>query len=283
MTAWQARSAPIRARLLAQGTGWRAEEVICRCGPLDQPFEERHDWTAVAAVVGGVFTYRSDRGRAVMTSGSLMLGSAGQSFQCGHEHGTGDRCISFHFSPDFIEEVVSGLKGIDRTAFTRPGLAPVERLLPLLTEAQFLARSPDPLHGEQLALAMAAAAFSLDQDAIPAPPNAGEEAGACQAVRIIEDRLAETLTIAGLARDVGMTRRRFATCFRRAIGVTPYNYILSRRLEAAAERLRTGSGSVLEIALDAGFGDLSEFTRRFRAKYGSPPGAYRRLAGGVRC
>jgi AraC-like DNA-binding protein len=34
---------------------------------------------------------------------------------------------------------------------------------------------------------------------------------------------------------------------------------------------------VLQIALETGFGDLSEFTRRFRAKFGRPPGAYRRM------
>jgi transcriptional regulator GlxA family with amidase domain len=124
---------------------------------------------------------------------------------------------------------------------------------------------------------MAAAALGLDQDAVLASPDARDEARAGQAVRIIEARLTEPLTIVGLAREVGMTRRRFATCFRRVIGVTPYSYILSRRIEGAAERLRTASASVLDIALEMGFGDLSEFSRRFRAKYGVAPGGYRRL------
>src|SRR2546430_5544229 len=30
----------------------------------------------------------------LMTPGSLLLGNAGQCFECGHEHGLGDRCLS---------------------------------------------------------------------------------------------------------------------------------------------------------------------------------------------
>jgi AraC-like DNA-binding protein len=266
-------------RLLAQGSGWRVQEVICSSGPADRPFDERHGWTSVAAVMAGVFTYRSDRGRAVMAPGALMLGTAGQCFQCSHEHGTGDQCVSFHFSPEFTEEIAAGLKRVTRTAFARPRLAPADRLLSLLSEARALARVPDPLRAEQLALSIGAAALALDQDTVLAHSSARDEARAGQAVRIIEARLAEPLTIADLAREVGMTRRRFATCFRKVIGVTPYSYILSRRLESAAERLQIGSARVLDIALDMGFGDLSEFTRRFHAKYGRPPGDYRRLMG----
>jgi AraC family transcriptional regulator len=267
---------PMTARLLAEGEGWRTQEVICRCGPDDQPFEERHGWTSVAAVLAGVFTYRTGPGRAILAPGALLLGEAGRCFECGHEHASGDRCVSFHFSPDFIDEILGGLKGARRSGFRRASVPPTERLLPLLAEARALAKAPDPLRAEQLALGVASAAFALDHDVAITVPSLSDEARAARAARIIEARYAEPLTIAGLAREVGLTRRRFATAFKAVVGATPYNYILIRRLEAAAERLRGGAGSTLEVALDTGFGDLSEFTRRFRARYGRPPGLYRR-------
>jgi hypothetical protein len=31
-----------------------------------------------------------------------MLGNDRQCFECGHEHGDGDRCVSFYFEPDFF-------------------------------------------------------------------------------------------------------------------------------------------------------------------------------------
>jgi AraC-like DNA-binding protein len=122
----------------------------------------------------------------------------------------------------------------------------------------------------------AGTALALDADAAPRPGDGREVARAAAAARIIEARYAEPLTIAGLAREVGLTQRRLAHVFRQSVGVTPYNYIIGRRLDAAAARLLAGPEGVLEIALDVGFGDLSEFTRRFRSRFGRPPAAFRR-------
>lgn len=269
---------PTTTRLIAEGPDWRVEEVVCRAGPGDRAFEERHDWTAIAAVVGGVFTYRTHAGRALMTPGAVLLGEPGRCFECGHEHSAGDRCVSVHLSPALAEAVLGDLAGARRLGFRGPSLPPAEGLAPMMAEARALLAAPEPLRAEQFALGIAAAAFGLEQDAPRKPPSAAETARAAGAVKIIEAQLAEPLSIAGLADAVGLGRRRFASAFRAAVGVSPYAYILARRLEAAAERLRTSRRPVLDIALDVGFGDLSEFTRRFSARFGRPPGRYARAA-----
>ncbi|HSZ51983.1 MAG TPA: helix-turn-helix transcriptional regulator [Caulobacteraceae bacterium] len=265
-----------RSLLIAEGQGWRAAEVVCLAGPADRPFEEQHAWTSVAAVLDGVFTYRSHRGRALMTPGSLLLGEGGTCFHCGHEHSTGDRCVAFHFGPDLVDETLSGFPERRASRFAAPNLPPLERLLPLLSRARTLAASRDPLEAEDLALGMARAAFAVDGEMASRMPTAREEAKAAEAVRIIDAASADPLTVEGLAAAVGLGRQRFALAFRRTVGVTPYNYVLRRRLEAAAERLRAGPEPVLAVALDVGFGDLSEFTRRFRRHFGVSPGAWRR-------
>ena len=266
-----------RSLPIAEGEGWRAAVVVCAAGPGDRPFEERHAWTSVAAVLDGVFTYRSHRGRSLMTPGALLLGEAGTCFQCGHEHATGDRCVAFHFAPDLVGETLSGLGGRRAQGFAAPSLPPLERLLPLSSRAKTLAHSRDPLEAEVLALDMARAAFAVDGELASRAPTTREEAKAAEAVRIIDGAFADPLTVAGLAAAVGLGRQRFAVAFRRTVGVTPYNYVLRRRLEAAAERLRAGTDPVLCVALDVGFGDLSEFTRRFRRHFGVSPGAWRRM------
>ena len=43
----------------------------------------------------------------------------------------------------------------------------------------------------------------------------------------------------------------------------------------AARRLKTSKDSVLAVALDSGFGDLSTFNARFRATFGTTPSKYR--------
>jgi AraC family transcriptional regulator len=78
-------------RLLARGDRWTVKDVVCTSGPGDRSFEEQHSQVSIAIVVAGTFQYRSTTGRALMTPGSLLLGNAGHCFECGHEHGRGDR------------------------------------------------------------------------------------------------------------------------------------------------------------------------------------------------
>ncbi len=282
MTVAEPDPSALSIRAIAEGEGWRVVDVTCRSGPADRPYQELHHWTSIAVVLSGTFTYRSDRGRALMTPGSLLLGSAGTCFECGHEHGRGDRCIAFQFSRDLFEETASTLRGHAAARFSNARLPPLESLLPVLAEVRALAGAPDVLHAEELALSVASQALAIDNDLAEAPPAARDERRVAQAVQIIEARYAQPLSIAGLAREVGMGRRRFASAFRHVVGVTPYNYLLNLRLAAAARCLEDqaleeqAQCSVLEIALDAGFGDLSEFTRRFRARFGRPPALYRR-------
>lgn len=45
----------LRARVLAQGAGWRVMDVVCNAGPADRPFEEQHELVGVAFVTAGTF------------------------------------------------------------------------------------------------------------------------------------------------------------------------------------------------------------------------------------
>jgi transcriptional regulator GlxA family with amidase domain len=48
------------------------------------------------------------------------------------------------------------------------------------------------------------------------------------------------------------------------------------RLRGAAVKLATESVKVIDVALDSGFGDLSNFNRTFHAEFGVSPRDYRR-------
>jgi AraC family transcriptional regulator len=104
-------------RPLARGDGWSVNDVICTSGPDDRPFEELFCGVSIAIVVAGTFQYRTVTGRELMTPGSLLPGNPGQRFECGHEHGTGDRCIAFRFAPDYFERIAADL-GASRTMNT---------------------------------------------------------------------------------------------------------------------------------------------------------------------
>lgn len=50
---------------------------------------------------------------------------------------------------------------------------------------------------------------------------------------------------------------------------------MGARLREAAMRIALEPGRILDIALDSGFGDVSNFNRAFRSEFGMSPRAYR--------
>ena len=155
-------------RQLAQGPGWKAIEVVCTSGAGDRPYEEEHADHCVALVAGGTFTYRSDQGRAMMTPGALLLGNRGACFECGHEYGRGDRCISFHFSEKRWQGLIEELHGGQGASFVAPKLPPRQDLAPLYADAESASAQGDEHALEETGLRLAAAALlGGDRNALP--------------------------------------------------------------------------------------------------------------------
>ncbi|MBA2479181.1 MAG: helix-turn-helix transcriptional regulator [Planctomycetes bacterium] len=95
------------------------------------------------------------------------------------------------------------------------------------------------------------------------------------ALRHIDDHLAETHYVAALAARCAMGPHWFTTRFRTVIGQTPAQYIIDRRIVAAALRLSYGDDAIDDIARDCGFTDRSHFSRLFTRRRGIAPAAYR--------
>ena len=147
-------------RTLASGPGWHVSDVMCTAGAGDRPFEETHRDFCVAAVTSGTFRYRAQQGTAMLAPGSLLLGNPGTCYECGHEHGSGDRCLSFHFGPAYMERIVADVPGARKLAFEAPRLPPLPALAPLLAEAEAARDMADNDAFEELSLRIAGAAVA---------------------------------------------------------------------------------------------------------------------------
>ena len=99
-------------------------------------------------------------------------------------------------------------------------------------------------------------------------------------VRAIERHPDGRLTLDRLARSADLSPYHFLRTFERVTGVTPHQYVLRARLREAATRLTADPSKVLDVALDCGFGDVSNFNRAFRTEFGDAPTGFR--AGGRR-
>jgi len=273
--------------LLSSGPGWSVHDVRCTSGPQDRPFEEQHREVVIAVVTSGTFTYRTTQGAAVLAPGSALLGNSGHCFECGHEHGVGDRCLSFRFAPELVESVLAELPSLRRIGFALPCLPPIPALIPVVAEAEAARQGDSDVSLEEMALGVVATvAGALAQANLPSRSKRGageaarrrrDEKRVTEALRRIEAESDRPLSLRELARDAAMSPYHFLRTFRSVAGVTPHQFLLHTRLQRAAARLRCSSERISAIAADAGFNDLSTFNRRFRRLIGTNPGDRQRL------
>jgi AraC family transcriptional regulator len=96
------------------------------------------------------------------------------------------------------------------------------------------------------------------------------------AIALLNNGMRE-LSVAAIARRVGVHPVHLARTFRAFFGCTPGDYVRERRCQRAAHLLSHTRRPIAEVALASGFADQSHFTRQFRRVIGVPPAEFRRL------
>jgi len=93
---------------------------------------------------------------------------------------------------------------------------------------------------------------------------------------MVEENLGSVWTLTDLARQSGLSPYHFLRTFEQVSGLTPHQYVRRLRLAEAAVRLSDGDVKALDIAVDSGFNDASNFSRAFRAEIGMTPRDFRK-------
>jgi AraC-like DNA-binding protein len=91
----------------------------------------------------------------------------------------------------------------------------------------------------------------------------------------IEEHLHESISLSDLALQGGLSLYYFARRFKDVVGLSPKQYILTKRLERAYLLLAQGNLSVSEVAYQTGFTDQSHLVRYFKKYWGLTPNALR--------
>lgn len=96
-----------------------------------------------------------------------------------------------------------------------------------------------------------------------------------QIFRYIEEHYREKLSLEEVAGEVFMAPTSFSRYFSREMGVSFINYVTMIRMEYALQELLVSDHPISDIALDNGFGSVSQFNKNFRKKYGMSPSEYK--------
>jgi AraC family transcriptional regulator len=271
-----ANATPVE-RVIAGGKDWRLSELTCHAGPHDRPFEERHGDVAIAAVVAGSFTYSTDSGRSLLHPGAVLLGNSGTCFECAHDHGTGDRCVSFQLSPEYFAEISATAAGSSRYRFPAAMLPVAKHVTPAIVRLESMAYGDLPLRIEEAVASLTATVIAAVSGHIASRgrTSARDERRVAEVVRYMEQYATEPLDLDRLAKVAFLSKYHFLRTFRRTIGVSPYQFLLTLRMRRAALRLIGSSASIASIGFESGFGDLSTFNGHFRELFGMSPRDYR--------
>lgn len=93
--------------------------------------------------------------------------------------------------------------------------------------------------------------------------------------RYINTHYAKPIRIETLLPIAGCSRSRFGTLFARFFKMSPSEYILRTRINAAREKLDNTDELITDIAVECGFCDHSHFIKTFKRLRGMTPRKYR--------
>lgn len=161
------------------------------------------------------------------------------------------------------------------------------QLLPRAEESETILRSlvrqaaSQQPQREQVVRALLQTLIALTAQAIaPRPqPIPGQVQGSADlfsyplqaAIAFMRTRLTQRLSTPQLAQVANFSAGHFARQFKREVGISPAEYHLRLRLEAARDELRQLDFSVTDVAMRYGFSSSQHFSRAFRQTFGMTP------------
>ncbi len=95
-----------------------------------------------------------------------------------------------------------------------------------------------------------------------------------RALKFIDGNLSDEITLDRLAKEAAMNKTYFSTVFKKFNGISPWEYIVIKRVEMAIGLLKSTELKKLEIAERCGFNSASNFYKTFKKVTGKPPEYY---------
>ena len=92
----------------------------------------------------------------------------------------------------------------------------------------------------------------------------------------INENIAEKITLDELSGIANMSKTSYSVAFKKATGMTVWEYILNARVELASSYLIEKKANVTEVALMCGFNNTAHFSKIFKKIKGSTPSEFKK-------
>ena len=224
--------------------------------------------------VGPAFEWEWKDGRQFRTHryepGELWVNPAGVPFS--HRINTYNQFVLLTLDPAKLVEVLPDRPLLDQQVFRRQHRAQDRHLQMLMQSLLVEAESGGPngkLYADTLSTALAVHYVNHYGRAVTFDLPTGqslERQRLGQVIDYIEACLTDDIALDDLALVAGLSKFHFSRLFKLAFGLTPYRYLMKRRVERAAGVLQQAGTqlTIAQVAHDFGFADQSHFTRVFK-------------------
>ena len=220
--------------------------------------------------IGPAFEWEWKDGKTFKThryeTGDVWINPAGVPFS--HRIKTHNQFVLLTLEPAKVIDALPDYPLIDRQVFRRVHRSKDKHLQTLMQALLVEAESGGPngrFYADTLSTALVAHFVNHYSTKIPVEltrVTAIERQRLGRVLEYIEAYLTQSICLEDLARVAGLSKFHFSRSFKAAIGVTPHQYLLKRRIEKAANALKTES--IAQVAYQFGFTDQSHFTRVFK-------------------
>lgn len=265
---------------LSQNQSMTVLNYRCTASPNDKPFTELFAAHSLSYVRKGSFGCHSRNRSFELVPGSLLVGRTGDEYQCTHDHHCGgDECLSFQLASDFVDSI-----GGDDKVWRVGRVPPLPDLMVLGELAWSAAQGHCDVGADEVGLVLTQRFLVLlsERPQNLGKPDARQRRCVIETAVWLDENSHQPLSLDMLADKAGLSPFHFLRVFTRVLGVTPHQYLLRSRLRRAVHLLTEPELSVLEVAIEAGFNDLSNFIRTFNRAAGMSPGQFRLHSRGKR-
>lgn len=235
-----------------------------------------HDQYGIGVIDHGAQASVSDSRQVEAGPGNLIFVNPGEVHD-GHAIGAGPRAWRMlYFTPGLLQETQDDVLEGTHADLTFPAPVDVDPTLLTLFNSLYAHVTQSEDHLGSMASESAALSLTahLAQRLVRTPRNA---LPSLASIRPVKERIdadpALPLTLAGLAKEAGVSRYQLHRNFVREVGLAPHAYILQQRIALVRRLIRAGT-PLAEAALETGFCDQSHLNRWFSRIFGVSPRRY---------